>query len=206
MPARLALTDGRRHEQREAVDAADLDRCGRGARARPRQTGPAPSASRPSTPPTGPASRRRTTRLTPSSASWSRTARRSWRTGRPPRTARAASPSSTAPYAPEARLTRTDADGDVSMGVGGSLGGHHPLRDAVRHRPLPRCGRGGGAGGGLAAGLRVGSAPGRTGPGETLTPIAGLERHLHRLPADARLALRAVRAAVLESNREGRTA
>ena len=28
----------------------------------------------------------------------------------------------------EARLTRTDADGDgdVSMGVGGSLGGHHP--------------------------------------------------------------------------------
>ena len=29
MPARLALTDGRRHEQREAVDAADLDRCGR---------------------------------------------------------------------------------------------------------------------------------------------------------------------------------
>ena len=39
-----------------------------------------------------------------------------------------------------------------------------------------------------------------------LTPIAGLERHLHRLQGDARLALRAVREAVLESNREGRTA
>ena len=34
VPARLALTDGRRHEQREAVDAADLDRCCRGSRAR----------------------------------------------------------------------------------------------------------------------------------------------------------------------------
>ncbi|MCY4509215.1 MAG: hypothetical protein OXG35_19985 [Acidobacteria bacterium] len=39
-----------------------------------------------------------------------------------------------------------------------------------------------------------------------LTPIAGLERHLHRLPADARLALRAVCEAVLERNREGRMA
>ena len=39
-----------------------------------------------------------------------------------------------------------------------------------------------------------------------LTPIAGLERHLHRLRGDARLALRAVREAVLERNREGRTA
>ncbi|MCY4510437.1 MAG: hypothetical protein OXG35_26295 [Acidobacteria bacterium] len=39
-----------------------------------------------------------------------------------------------------------------------------------------------------------------------LTPVAGLERHLHRLQGDARLALRAVREAVLESNREGRTA
>ena len=39
-----------------------------------------------------------------------------------------------------------------------------------------------------------------------LTPIAGLERHLHRLQEDARRALRAVREAVLESNREGRTA
>ena len=38
-----------------------------------------------------------------------------------------------------------------------------------------------------------------------LTPIAGLERHLHRLQGDARLALRAVREAVLERNREGRT-
>ena len=36
--------------------------------------------------------------------------------------------------------------------------------------------------------------------------IAGLERHLHRLQGDARLALRAVREAVLERNREGRTA
>ena len=35
VPAPLALTDGRRHEQREAIDAADLARCGRGARARP---------------------------------------------------------------------------------------------------------------------------------------------------------------------------
>ena len=39
-----------------------------------------------------------------------------------------------------------------------------------------------------------------------LTPIAGLERHLHRLQGDARLALRAVREAVLERNREERTA
>ncbi|MCY4508969.1 MAG: hypothetical protein OXG35_18735 [Acidobacteria bacterium] len=39
-----------------------------------------------------------------------------------------------------------------------------------------------------------------------LTPIAGLERHLHRLQGDARLALRAVREAVLERNRGGRTA
>ena len=39
-----------------------------------------------------------------------------------------------------------------------------------------------------------------------LTPIAGLERHLHRLQRDARLAVRAVREAVLERNREGRTA
>ena len=39
-----------------------------------------------------------------------------------------------------------------------------------------------------------------------LTPIAGLERHLHRLQGGARLALRAVREAVLERNREGRTA
>ena len=35
-----------------------------------------------------------------------------------------------------------------------------------------------------------------------LTPVAGLERHLHRLQGDARLALRAVREAVLEGNRE----
>lgn len=34
-----------------------------------------------------------------------------------------------------------------------------------------------------------------------LTPIAGLERHLHHLQGDARLALRAVREAVLEHNR-----
>ena len=39
-----------------------------------------------------------------------------------------------------------------------------------------------------------------------LTPIAGLERHLHRLQGDARLALRAVREAVLERDREGRMA
>ncbi|MDE0179477.1 MAG: hypothetical protein OXP36_12895, partial [Gammaproteobacteria bacterium] len=39
-----------------------------------------------------------------------------------------------------------------------------------------------------------------------LTPIAGLERHLHRRQGDARLALRAVREAVLERNHEGRTA
>ena len=39
-----------------------------------------------------------------------------------------------------------------------------------------------------------------------LTPIAGLERHLHRLQGDARLALRAVREVVLERNHEGRTA
>ncbi len=39
-----------------------------------------------------------------------------------------------------------------------------------------------------------------------LTPIAGLERHLHRLQGDARLALQPVREAVLERNREGRMA
>ena len=47
---------------------------------------------------------------------------------------------------------------------------------------------------------------GTRGPPVNLTPIAGLERHLHRLQGDARLALRAVREAVLERNREGRTA
>ena len=39
-----------------------------------------------------------------------------------------------------------------------------------------------------------------------LTPIAGLERHLHHLQGDLRLAVRAVREAVLEHNRGGRTA
>ena len=39
-----------------------------------------------------------------------------------------------------------------------------------------------------------------------LTPIAGLERYLHRLQGDARLALRALREVVLERNRGGRTA
>ena len=39
-----------------------------------------------------------------------------------------------------------------------------------------------------------------------LTQIAGLERHLHRRQGNARLALRAVREAVLELNRKGRTA
>ena len=43
-------------------------------------------------------------------------------------------------------------------------------------------------------------------PPVNLTPIAGLERHLHRRQGDARLALRAVREAVFERNREGRTA
>ena len=38
-----------------------------------------------------------------------------------------------------------------------------------------------------------------------LTPIAGLERHLHHLQGDPRLALRAVREAVLQRNREGRS-
>ena len=68
------------------VDTAGTHRTRGGCRAPlTRQTGPAPSASRPSTPPTGPASRRRTTRRTPSSASWSKTTGRSWRTGRPTR-------------------------------------------------------------------------------------------------------------------------
>ena len=35
-----------------------------------------------------------------------------------------------------------------------------------------------------------------------LTPIAGLERHLHHLQGDPRLALRAVREAVVQKNRE----
>ena len=38
-----------------------------------------------------------------------------------------------------------------------------------------------------------------------LTPIAGLERHLHHLQGDARLALRAVREAVVRKNREEST-
>ena len=38
-----------------------------------------------------------------------------------------------------------------------------------------------------------------------LTPIAGLERHLHHLQGDPRLALRAVREAVLQHNREERS-
>ena len=38
-----------------------------------------------------------------------------------------------------------------------------------------------------------------------LTRIAGLERHLHHLQGDPRLALRAVREAVLQRNREGRS-
>ena len=38
-----------------------------------------------------------------------------------------------------------------------------------------------------------------------LTPIAGLERHLHHLQGDPRLALRAVREAVLQRNRERRS-
>ena len=38
-----------------------------------------------------------------------------------------------------------------------------------------------------------------------LTPIAGLERHLHHLQGDRRLALRAVREAVLQRNREEQT-
>ena len=39
-----------------------------------------------------------------------------------------------------------------------------------------------------------------------LTPIADLERHLQRRQGDARLAVRAVHEAVLDRNREGRTA
>ena len=39
-----------------------------------------------------------------------------------------------------------------------------------------------------------------------LTPIAGLERHLHHLQGDPRLALRAVREAVVQRNREEWTA
>ena len=39
-----------------------------------------------------------------------------------------------------------------------------------------------------------------------LSPIAGLERRLHHLQGDSRLALRAVRESVLQHNREGRAA
>ena len=64
----------------------------------------------------------------------------------------------------EARLTRTDADVGMGVGVGGGpWGGHHPPRDAVRHRPR-RCGRGGGGAGwlpGFASALhRDARAPG----------------------------------------------
>ncbi len=57
-------------------------------------------------------------------------------------------------------------------------------------------------------GRRPASSPDQVGEWApvNLTPIAALERHLHRLQGDARLALRAVREAVLERNREGRTA
>ena len=54
-------------------------------------------------------------------------------------------------------------------------------------------------------GRRPASSPDQVGewPPVNLTPIAALERHLHRLQGDARLALRAVRETVLERNREG---
>ena len=82
------------------VETAGTHRTRGGCRApRTRQTGPAPSSSRPSTPPTGPASRHRTTRRTPSNASRGRRDVRGAPADRhgpasPP------SPSSTAPCAP----------------------------------------------------------------------------------------------------------
>ena len=90
-----------------------------------------------------------------------------------------------------------------SRPVGESVGGDRAHRDAGRDR---RGGRGGSGGPscGLAAGLCVAAPPKRAGP-VNLTPIAGLERRLHHLQGDPRLALRAVREAVLQRNREGWT-
>ena len=89
--------------------------------------------------------------------------------------------------------------------VGGLLREHRPPRDAVR--PWPRCrGRRGRARAWPATLLRLGSASGRAGSAE---PDAGrglAKRHLHRLTDDARFPSRAVREAMLERNREGRTA
>ena len=85
-----------------------------------RQTGPAPSASRPSTPPTGPASRRRKTRRTPSRCELVEdggafVAHRPTAADRPRRVAFVDGTLRT-----EARLTRTGPDGEVSMGLAGS--------------------------------------------------------------------------------------
>ena len=222
-----------------------------------RQTGPAPSASRPSTPPTGPVSKPRTTRRTPSSASWSRTAGRSSRTGRPAWTAPAASPSSTAFDAAYGAGFQASDDSPHRRGLpvigyvkthhrrmlarehwvrvpeltAGERSGLFAMKDALYGCYL-RVGDPGpwaGPWAGIAR-LEMPSGIGRDAAVEAaeraagwlpvfasalhrdarapvnLTPIAGLERHLHRLQGDARLALRAVREAVLERNREGPTA
>ena len=103
----------------------------------------------------------------------------------------------------EARLTRTDADADVSMGVGG-VPGRAITRFEIpsglgRAAAVEAAARAAGWLPGFASALhRDARAP------VNLTPIAGLERHLHRLQG-ARLALRAVREAVLEATaKDGR--
>ena len=87
----------------------------------------------------------------------------------------------------------------------GPLGGHRPPRDAPsgigRDAAVEAADHAAGWLPGFASALhRDARAP------VNLTPIAGLERHLHQLQGEARLALRAVREAVLERNREGRMA
>ena len=92
----------------------------------------------------GPDSRRPTTRRTLSSASSSRTAGRSWRTGRPEGTAPAVFAFVNGTMRTEARLTRTGADGDVSMGLAGSWAAGEdadPVRmTQVEVRPYPGAG------------------------------------------------------------------
>ena len=77
---------------------------------------------------------------------------------------------------------------------------HRPSRDAVRRSAAPPRPRRPTK---PRAGCRVSRQVHRDARAPVnLTPIAGLERHLHRRQDDARLALRTVREAVLERNRE----
>ena len=88
--------------------------------------------------------------------------------------------------------------------MGRTLGGYRPYRDSGRDRrgaAIDAADRVAGWLPGFASALhRDARAP------VNLTPISGLERHLHHLQGDARLALRAVREAVMRCNSGGWTA